>query len=91
MENEGKKHNENEDKLIVNFDNRNQILICSCIENQEFFSVKQGPDQLENIKRCLKYRILIERALGCAQITCKFCRHCFCFYCLASLDVSFFN
>ncbi len=41
----------------------------------------------ENIKRCPKCSILIERADGCAQIMCKACRHTFCFYCLTSLDV----
>merc|ERR1712127_867365 len=44
---------------------------------------------LENIKRCPKCSILIERADGCAQIMCKACRHTFCFYCLASLDDDF--
>jgi len=48
------------------------------------------PDNFENIKRCPQCSILIERVEGCAQIMCKFCKHCFCFYCLESLDVSLF-
>jgi NADH pyrophosphatase NudC (nudix superfamily) len=45
-------------------------------------------DGLENIKQCPKCGVLIERADGCAQIMCKICKHTFCFYCLASLDVN---
>lgn len=47
------------------------------------------PDNFENIKRCPQCSILIERVEGCAQIMCKFCKHCFCFYCLESLDNDF--
>ena len=39
------------------------------------------------IKRCPKCCILIERDEGCAQIMCRNCKHVFCWYCLASLDV----
>ncbi len=46
-------------------------------------------NDFENIKRCPKCSILIERADGCAQIMCKACRHTFCFYCLTSLDDDF--
>lgn len=31
----------------------------------------------------------IEKDEGCAQMMCKRCKHVFCWYCLASLDVSF--
>jgi hypothetical protein len=44
----------------------------------------------KNIKRCPKCSIPIERAEGCAQIMCKFCKHTFCFFCLQSLEVSSF-
>lgn len=44
---------------------------------------------LENIKRCPKCSILIERADGCAQVMCKICKHTFCFYCLKSLENDF--
>ena len=50
---------------------------------------KSSFEHFENIKRCPKCAVLIERADGCAQIMCKVCKHTFCFYCLASLDVSF--
>ena len=40
------------------------------------------------IKRCPICRIPIERNDGCAQMMCKRCKHVFCWYCLASLDVS---
>ena len=65
---------------------------CDCDTNQTHhndFGIKNyQPDDLENIKRCPQCSVLIERVDGCAQIMCKFCKHCFCFYCLASLDVS---
>ena len=37
---------------------------------------------------CLQ--VPIERDEGCAQMMCKNCRHVFCWFCLASLDVSHF-
>ena len=52
---------------------------------------KSSFEHFENIKRCPKCAVLIERADGCAQIMCKVCKHTFCFYCLASLDVSLFT
>lgn len=33
----------------------------------------------------------IEKDEGCAQMMCKRCKHVFCWYCLASLDVSNVN
>jgi len=69
----------------------------SCSENGALL-VKQGgeaPDPFawdnsdENIKRCPMCSVPIERDAGCAQMMCKRCKHVFCWYCLASLDVSF--
>uniref|UniRef100_A0A0L8HRQ0 RBR-type E3 ubiquitin transferase n=1 Tax=Octopus bimaculoides TaxID=37653 RepID=A0A0L8HRQ0_OCTBM len=39
------------------------------------------------IKRCPVCHVPIERNDGCAQMMCKRCKHVFCWYCLASLDV----
>lgn len=92
-----KKTNEKQDELIENDSNNNKLMLinefCDCNLDQQIddFTIKQQPDNLENIKRCPQCSILIERVEGCAQIMCKFCKHCFCFYCLASLDVSIFN
>ena len=52
-----------------------------------YFDEKNNLGYFENIKQCPQCSTLIERAEGCAQIMCKVCRHTFCFYCLASLDV----
>ena len=43
--------------------------------------------EAENIKRCPMCAVPIERDAGCAQMMCKRCKHVFCWYCLASLDV----
>ena len=40
------------------------------------------------VKRCPHCGVMIEREEGCAQMLCRRCRHTFCWYCLASLDVS---
>lgn len=45
------------------------------------------PDS-ELIKLCPMCRVPIEKDEGCAQMMCKRCKHVFCWYCLASLDVS---
>lgn len=42
----------------------------------------------EVIKQCPVCRVPIERDAGCAQMMCKRCKHVFCWFCLASLDVS---
>lgn len=42
----------------------------------------------ELIKLCPMCRVPIEKDEGCAQMMCKRCKHVFCWYCLASLDVS---
>ena len=47
-----------------------------------------GEPGQENIKRCPMCSVPIERDAGCAQMMCKRCKHVFCWYCLASLDVS---
>lgn len=40
------------------------------------------------IKCCPMCAVPIEKDEGCAQMMCKRCKHVFCWYCLASLDVS---
>lgn len=40
------------------------------------------------IKSCPMCAVPIEKDEGCAQMMCKRCKHVFCWYCLASLDVS---
>lgn len=42
----------------------------------------------ELIKCCPMCSVPIEKDEGCAQMLCKRCKHVFCWYCLASLDVS---
>lgn len=42
----------------------------------------------ELIKCCPMCSVPIEKDEGCAQMMCKRCKHVFCWYCLASLDVS---
>lgn len=46
------------------------------------------PELEENIKRCPRCFILIERDEGCAQMMCRSCKHVFCWFCLSSLEVS---
>ena len=43
------------------------------------------------IKRCPMCRVPIERDAGCAQMMCRRCKHLFCWYCMASLDVSIYT
>ena len=45
-------------------------------------------DLAENIKKCPQCQVPIERNEGCAQMMCRRCKHVFCWFCLASLDVS---
>ena len=47
-------------------------------------------EDVAKIKRCPMCHIPIERDEGCAQMMCKRCKHVFCWYCLANLDVSLF-
>lgn len=51
------------------------------VDDQELYG-------LECIKKCPFCHIPIEKDSGCAQMMCKKCKHVFCWYCLASLDVS---
>ena len=44
----------------------------------------------DDIKKCPMCSVFIERDAGCAQMMCKRCKHVFCWYCLTSLDVSYF-
>lgn len=46
------------------------------------------PFDSDHIKCCPMCSIPIEKDEGCAQMMCKRCKHVFCWYCLASLDVS---
>jgi E3 ubiquitin-protein ligase RNF144 len=50
------------------------------LEDEELFS-------LDSIKKCPFCHVPIEKDSGCAQMMCKRCKHVFCWYCLASLDV----
>lgn len=46
------------------------------------------PFNSDLIKCCPMCNVPIEKDEGCAQMMCKRCKHVFCWYCLASLDVS---
>lgn len=48
------------------------------------------PFDSDLIKCCPMCSVPIEKDEGCAQMMCKRCKHVFCWYCLASLDVSLF-
>ena len=94
-------HNEkNKKKAEINKSTNETIDSCDCNafnvydnenDGENFINSKSLFNNFENIKRCPKCSVLIERADGCAQIMCKVCKHTFCFYCLASLDVSIFE
>ena len=43
-------------------------------------------NNIDNIKKCPKCSIYIEREEGCAQMMCRKCRHVFCWFCLKSLE-----
>ena len=43
----------------------------------------------ENIKKCPQCQVMIEKNEGCAQMMCRSCKHVFCWFCLAGLDVSY--
>lgn len=45
------------------------------------------PFDSDLIKCCPMCNVPIEKDEGCAQMMCKRCKHVFCWYCLASLDV----
>lgn len=68
----------------------------SCEENTRRLAA-DGQDQgagisfdSDLIKCCPMCAVPIEKDEGCAQMMCKRCKHVFCWYCLASLDVSSF-
>ena len=54
--------------------------------NSDILVLSDGQDGSE-IKRCPMCFVPIERDAGCAQMMCKRCKHVFCWFCLASLDV----
>ncbi|CAH2019839.1 unnamed protein product [Acanthoscelides obtectus] len=47
------------------------------------------PFDSDLIKCCPMCNVPIEKDEGCAQMMCKRCKHVFCWYCLASLDVEY--
>ncbi|CAG2068907.1 unnamed protein product, partial [Timema podura] len=61
----------------------------SCEENSRRSNQEPGiPFDSDLIKCCPMCNVPIEKDEGCAQMMCKRCKHVFCWYCLASLDVS---
>lgn len=66
-----------------------QLSMDQDCEKQKLIESTSSLSNFKDIKRCPKCSIPIERAEGCAQIMCKFCRHTFCFYCLESLENDF--
>ena len=68
----------------------------SCEENTRRLTREGHTDLMEPgipfdsdlIKCCPMCNVPIEKDEGCAQMMCKRCKHVFCWYCLASLDVS---
>jgi hypothetical protein len=70
----------------------------SCEENTRRLAADgQNDDNLgipfdsDLIKCCPMCAVPIEKDEGCAQMMCKRCKHVFCWYCLASLDVRSFS
>nr|CAD7436185.1 unnamed protein product [Timema monikensis] len=64
----------------------------SCEENSRRSNQEPGiPFDSDLIKCCPMCNVPIEKDEGCAQMMCKRCKHVFCWYCLASLDVSWFT
>ena len=69
----------------------------TCEENNKKLA-KEGkveepgiPFNSDLIKCCPMCNVPIEKDEGCAQMMCKRCKHVFCWYCLASLDVTLFQ
>lgn len=63
----------------------------TCDENSKRLGSRNDSMMLfdnDLIKNCPQCNIPIEKDEGCAQMMCKRCKHVFCWYCLASLDVS---
>lgn len=69
----------------------------SCEENARRLAANGADDNIgipfdsDLIKCCPMCAVPIEKDEGCAQMMCKRCKHVFCWYCLASLDVSKMN
>ena len=68
--------------------------LASCEENSRRLAARgllaEPPLLFDSdlIKCCPMCAVPIEKDEGCAQMMCKRCKHVFCWYCLASLDVS---
>lgn len=66
----------------------------TCEENARRLAASGTDDSIgisfdtDLIKCCPMCGVPIEKDEGCAQMMCKRCKHVFCWYCLASLDVS---
>lgn len=66
----------------------------SCEENTRLLAANGQEENVgipfdsDLIKCCPMCSVPIEKDEGCAQMMCKRCKHVFCWYCLASLDVS---
>lgn len=66
----------------------------TCEENNRRLAAEGQTDNIgipfdnDFIKCCPTCSVPIEKDEGCAQMMCKRCKHVFCWYCLASLDVS---
>lgn len=71
--------------------------MINCEENAQFLAANGTDDSIgipfdsDLIKCCPMCGVPIEKDEGCAQMMCKRCKHVFCWYCLASLDVSNVN
>lgn len=66
--------------------------LISCEENSKRLGSRNDSMMLfdnDLIKNCPMCAVPIEKDEGCAQMMCKRCKHVFCWYCLASLDVSY--
>lgn len=70
--------------------NKNPIRLVSLSVSLSPSSFYKNEEDDAPIKRCPKCKVYIERDEGCAQMMCKNCKHAFCWYCLESLDVSWF-
>lgn len=71
--------------------------MMTCEENTRRLAANGADDSIgipfdtDLIKCCPMCGVPIEKDEGCAQMMCKRCKHVFCWYCLASLDVSIWN
>ena len=80
---------------LCEHDMKNQTLHCVTIDCNLYVPISKidrVPFVAERdamIKRCPACHVPIERDQGCAQMSCKRCRHLFCWFCMKSLDVSY--